>query len=424
MDQTHMQLLKNVVSKWSSASLGTNSYIDKDDLTQECWAKVVEVLPLPKYRDLPEDDLKRIFNTILGNKIRDISKKSQIRPDASKLHPTVLNDIINDSLYDAFGSLNYTICVDLGEDQEKLFRLERLKHEIMEFAGTQNPRLLQFYNILIDPPQDILDRWEKMKEESTCYRAFDYIPPYTVGKMLGIESRIVKKALNRLYKYLLNTGYDMGSICPKKSASMGGVMDSNYIFCRDRQQRVHKKICEHNKAIGVSSCKNCLNEMGDLMPVPKKGKAKLIASLVHKVLLENGKPMEVDDIVSGIKIAYKYNVSSGMIIGCLSGDVNFVKIDKSYTVAELQAEKEMSGKSGIAVSKVVKVKNDGKVTSFSLICNVMQQNNNKPMHINDISATIKSTLGHDVSVNSIIASIGAHRSKFTKCDTGVFRLNL
>lgn len=410
-----MKQMKELVNKWSNNSTGTNSFSGPDDLRQDLWEKVIK--ELPKYDHLNVDDLRAVFNTVFHNKISDISKYSQIRADASVFRPVVVDDV--NRLSDAYGELNAVIGIDNKVcSQEDIASCNSLIDDIRIWASSQNLHVQELMQCIIECPPWLQQKWQELENLSTCYRAFDTIPTYTIGKILGMKSIKIKKALNSLYEYLVDRGYDMEAMCPRKSANV-----SDYVFCKKYDHRIHIKVCDNNKLKGV--CKECPNELGDLQPLPKNGRAKLLRSLSYKILSKAGQELSIDDIVGIIKSEHKYNANASTVIGCIINDNNFVKNGNIISLAEWSLRsKEKSSKPKVKVSKVSSKVPVSKIgNKIDMIIQVIIDNGNTPMHLSVISERIKQQFNVDISTNSIIANIGINSNRFVKLGSGMFQVS-
>jgi DNA-directed RNA polymerase specialized sigma24 family protein len=173
--------------------------IDKDDLHQELWLKVTEVMPT--LEAVSEDEVCALAFVVLKNHVNDIFRKNKTRENINcmvEIGEISFNDFADSMMHKAGNKF--------------LNSYNNLEHKdivrILEaYYETVNPRIQHFFRELFNPSDATLEKWEVLKEEVRMYQQFDSIPPNTLGKFLGIPPVTVKKAMDELKHHFSCYGY-------------------------------------------------------------------------------------------------------------------------------------------------------------------------------------------------------------------------
>ena len=179
---------------------------------------------------------------------------------------------------------------------------------------------------------------------------------------------------------------------------------------------VHLKVCEHQLAINNPICiRACgVRNPESLTPVKKKGKAKLISSIAHKILM--AKPLSLENLTEKIKAEYQLNINKNVVASCLYSQGGFIKKGKLYYIEGQEPQKKPKK---LYFDMIRAEATTEARPRIDMIVAVM---NGNPMHLTEISSKISETFLINMSVNSIIACIGAYRDKFERVDSGYFKL--
>lgn len=192
-----------------SKKIRPKQHYDSDDIYQHLCEKALKVLP--KLETLSVDDAKKKMSTILKNERSDFFRKERVRTNIH-LSIGVLNSQSEetfdfDSAVDAAFMELSKIFGNAPMVPQEVSEYNELIADIRVWLESQSPKAQLLINEFMSPSLSTLKKWEIMKEQSSNYNRYFYIPPSVLGDLLGISRITVNKVMKGLQLHLRQRGF-------------------------------------------------------------------------------------------------------------------------------------------------------------------------------------------------------------------------
>lgn len=205
-----LDMFKGIVTR-ISRDCPKNNLLDQEDLQQELYLKLLEVMP--RIEEANEDTVFALAKAILGNKATDLirfhARRNNINATmvAESREEEVefsLEDMICDEAFDEDKMVS-SFCFPSADTMMESTELMTL---ITDWASTRSDKIQAYIREAIIPSQETMDKWEAMCEAYPRYRHFTFIPPKTLATMCGLtEKDIYREIEDGLGSFLRMNGY-------------------------------------------------------------------------------------------------------------------------------------------------------------------------------------------------------------------------
>lgn len=196
-------LIKNQARKFKPSSVTS-----QEDIEQECWLKLWEVMP--HLQEVSTTEVLFMASTILSNHVTDVIRKSRTRSHINcRFEPPMeidIEDAIANQLYEFSTTVPQHL---LPADEVCEFR--QLVDDIREWAVSKGDPTKKLAIELVDPSDETLQAWSEVNE-SDRYKNAEILPPATLGKILDMSKPSVCKIMQEMKFYLQTIGYQPDSI--------------------------------------------------------------------------------------------------------------------------------------------------------------------------------------------------------------------
>lgn len=217
-----LQNFKGIVSSISRRVKG-NSYINRDDVEQELWIKLLQLSENERFKRVSLKDQQRIAYRSLKNRVIDLIRFQSRRKDSSvftqKIDTTVGGFLgeAGESSYVAIESaanycdevLNFrmnSLRTAATEAMENLSYAD-LVNEIYAWAKQQDANTYTVIHNQINPLPSVEAWWREFSRESRHHRNKSFIPGELLCDYFGFHRSVYKRALPRLRRHLRTAGY-------------------------------------------------------------------------------------------------------------------------------------------------------------------------------------------------------------------------
>lgn len=191
-------ILKNTAGKFSKEY--SNYSIDYSDYESELWIKLLEILP--KIGDMSFYESLKFVKVCLKNRGYDLVREYAAKPDCSYWREEINDQIVISANY-YFNLLN-----SLPSPVEEI-KVKELKR-ILNYISSKYKGIVSNYIISATcPPSSILEEWEIMIAKTPRLRSYSYIPPFSLGKILGMKPFQVYKVLGIIITEFNIVGYTL-----------------------------------------------------------------------------------------------------------------------------------------------------------------------------------------------------------------------
>lgn len=193
--QTFQPLINKLSQQYINVTVG------EDDLRQQLWQKVIELMP--KMKDLDSEYSFKYIKACLNNLIKDIKYHESRIPGSS--HFSLVDMDFSDLLGDEVDNIFERMAEHNQEDDAIGSELKTL---VLKWAENQPATIKRFINERIKPSDEMEDAWqERLKISPRCKNARD-IPIWSMLKILDINEKVYYKKIGvELADYLKHHGF-------------------------------------------------------------------------------------------------------------------------------------------------------------------------------------------------------------------------
>lgn len=193
-----------------------------EDLEQECWLKLVEVLPDLRYVNVKE--LRSMVYTILDRHMIGMVRKQRTRHLINQKMPMrsersmyglhgqhfAEQQFADQAMYKALEDTITDIDGVIPEhflSQEQIFAYKELVQELVSWSQSKNALTKRLVKEMVDPSDKTLRTWHDMVEKYPHYKAFQQIPPISFAQIFGVNKLRIFRIVKEMRAHLVEQGF-------------------------------------------------------------------------------------------------------------------------------------------------------------------------------------------------------------------------
>lgn len=169
------------------------------------WVKLLE--SMPKFKTVDPGEVEQFATSILVNHRKDLKRYHILRQNKvsiDEMTPEGMEECMRGGLIGLLGVLPSIAALEQYENVS----YNELANEVIKWGESHGGFAETFARELVNPSKETVSKWLSISEaQPLVYGRYDYIPPRTLARILGVPVQRVERTLKRLRTYLIESGF-------------------------------------------------------------------------------------------------------------------------------------------------------------------------------------------------------------------------